>query len=99
MASYYGTTAHPLAAVTGAVIAVLGYRKWLLPKNLDTKVELAEDIISAFCQARDTITWARLPGSWGNEANTREAADPESECEKSDEGCVFFTYRTPACAT
>lgn len=79
-----------IAAVTGAVIAVLGYRKWL-PEIVGTrKVELAEEIISSFYQARDTIAWARFPGSWGNEAKTREASGLESEQEKAMKDAYFL---------
>lgn len=79
-----------IAAVTGAVIAVLGYRKWL-PEIVGTrKVELAEYIISTFYQARDTIAWARFPGSWGNESNTREASGLESWQEKVIKDAYFL---------
>jgi len=78
-----------LAAVTGAVIAVLGYRKWL-PENVGKrKIELTEDILADFYRARDVIIWARFPVGNPHEGNTRPANENEAESERSLKNAWF----------
>jgi hypothetical protein len=80
-----------LAAATGAIVAILSYRKWH-PENIGKrKIELAEEIIADFYQARDVIAWARFPGGWSSEKSSRAVSVEESEDEKNAKDSYFRT--------
>lgn len=70
------------AAVTGAVVAILGYRKWFQESVGKRKIELAEDVLADFYKAKEVIAWARFPGGYGSEGGTRQAAEEENPQEK-----------------
>jgi hypothetical protein len=71
-----------LAAATGAVIAVLGYRKWLPESVGKRKIELAEDILADMYEAREVFAWARFPGGYGAEGTSRPTLREESDHER-----------------
>ena len=68
-----------LAAVTAAIVAVLSYRKWKPESIGKRKIELAEEILADFYQAKDVIDWARLPSGWSSEGEKRKRPEDESE--------------------
>ena len=69
-----------------AVAAAALFASWLAWKGLSTwkrdtvgrrRIELAEDTIADFYEARDIITAIRNPFSYGGEAEQREGRDEE----------------------
>lgn len=79
------------AAVTGAIVAVLGYRKWKPESIGRRKIELVEQILADFYQAKDVIDWARLPSGWSNEAEKRKRLADESEEERAARDAYYRT--------
>lgn len=80
-----------MAAVVGAAIAVIGYRKWMPESIGKRKSELAEEILAEFYQAREAIAWARIPGGLGSEGRSRQAAEDEGPDEKSVKDSYYRT--------
>lgn len=82
-----------LAAATGAGVAILGYRKWQPESVGKRKIELAEDILAGFYEARDIIEEARLPLSYEGEGSVRERSDNESEDEAKAKDAYYVTIK------
>lgn len=79
------------AAATGATVAVLGYRKWMPESVGKRKIELAEQTLADFYQARDVIEWARFPYGHNETGRPRKLQAEESDDER---GMRDSYYRT-----
>lgn len=80
------------AAVTGAIVAVLGYRKWHVESIGKRKVELAEEVLAAFYEARDAIAWARHPGGFSSEGRSRPGRENENEEGQSERDAIYRVF-------
>jgi len=80
-----------LAAMAVAVVAIVGYRKWHKETVGKRKVELAEDILADVYRAQDVFTWARFPGGYRAESETRPKSDSEDEQDSSIKDDYFRT--------
>jgi hypothetical protein len=69
------------AACAGAYIAYQGLTKWRAEAIGKRKVELAEEVLANFYEAREIILAARMPGSLGNEGDTRQKGPNETEAD------------------
>ncbi len=67
------------AVIVGVFIAVKGINAWRDEMVGRRKAELAEEILAAFYEARDVIKWARFPGGYKGEGETRPPIDGETE--------------------
>jgi hypothetical protein len=81
------------AAVTGAIIAILGYRKWKPESIGKRKIELAEQMLADFHQARDVIDYARTPTGWAIESDQRKPAKGETSGERRRKDAYFRTFQ------
>lgn len=81
------------AAVTGAVVAVLGYRKWKPESIGKRKIELAEQMLADFHQAKDVIGYARTPAGWSIESGQRKAAKGETAGARRKKDSYFRTFQ------
>lgn len=79
------------AAVTGATIAVLGYRKWHPESVGKRKIELAEEILADFYRAQEVIRWARHPGGFPGEGETRIAEPDGTPHDKALRDAIYRT--------
>jgi hypothetical protein len=68
-----------ITAIIGVTIAARGLDRWRAEAIGRRKLELAEDVLADFYEARDIINAARSPGSFSYEGGTRQKADWESE--------------------
>lgn len=80
-----------LAAGVGATVAVLGYRKWHPESVGKRKIELAEDILADFYRSQEVIRWARFPGGFAGEGETRIAPANETPHEKELRDGIYRT--------
>jgi hypothetical protein len=67
------------AAVFGAYTAFQGLQKWRQETVGKRKMELAEDVLVDFYEARDIVNAARSPGGFANEGATRTRSEDESD--------------------
>lgn len=81
------------AAVTGAIVAVLGYRKWKPESIGKRKIELAEQMLADFHQAKDVIDYARTPTGWSIESDQRKPTKGETPDERRKKASYFRTFQ------
>jgi hypothetical protein len=67
------------AACSGAYVAYRGLTRWREETIGKRRVELAEEVLADFYQARDIIKAARSPFSYIHEGQTRERGNNETE--------------------
>jgi hypothetical protein len=67
------------AACTGAYIAYRGLTKWQDETIGKRRIELAEDVLADFYQARDIIKAARSPFGFSHEGLSRKKGENETE--------------------
>jgi hypothetical protein len=80
-----------ITAVVGVTIAARGLNKWRSESIGKRKMELAEDVLADFYQARDIINAARSPASFGGEGATREKGTWETEQDTQTLNAYFAT--------
>ncbi len=80
-----------ITAVVGVSIAARRLDKWRTETIGKRKAELAEEVLADFYQARDIISAARSPGSFGYEGATRTKADWESDEDTRTLNAYFAT--------
>jgi hypothetical protein len=56
-----------------ALIALLGVNEWRRQTIGKRKIELAEQVLTSFYEARDVFVWVRSPAAFGGEGETRQA--------------------------
>lgn len=61
-----------------AIVALLGVNEWRRQTLGKRKIELAEQVLASFYEARDLFVWVRSPAAFGGEGETRQA-DGEEE--------------------
>jgi hypothetical protein len=64
------------------VTAIFGINAWRREFRGKRQIELAEETLALFYEARDAITHIRSPGAWATEGQTRKAGAEEIEEEK-----------------
>ena len=67
------------AACSGAYIAYRGLTKWHQETIGKRRIELAEEVLADFYQARDIIKAARSPFSYSHEGQSRRRGENETE--------------------
>lgn len=58
-----------------ALTALLGINEWRRQTIGKRKIELAEQVLASFYEARDLFTWVRSPAAFSGEGETRQAED------------------------
>ena len=86
-----GAAATAGAAWFDATIAYHGLNKWRAETIGKRRAELAEEVLADFYQARDIITAARSPGSFGHEGSARQRAVWENEDDARKLNAYFAT--------
>ena len=67
------------AACFGAYIGFRGLEKWRAETIGKRRIELAEDVLADFYQARDIIKAARSPFGYNHEGQSRQSGENETE--------------------
>jgi len=80
-----------ITTVVGVTIAARGLNTWRAETLGKRKVELAEEVLADFYQARDIINAARSPGSFGYEGETRKKEGWETEEDTRSLNAYFAT--------
>ena len=78
-----------LASIVIAIVAIFGYRNWSREITGKRKIELAEDTLSDVLQARDIIRWARFPGGYAQEGQSRPRESGETDAETSEKNSYY----------
>lgn len=80
------------ATIFAASVAIYGINSWRREFKGKRQIELAEDVLSLFYEARDAISAIRNPLSWGGEGSTREPIENEDEQEKKVRNRAYIVY-------
>ena len=81
-----------IASAIASFTVIYGVNAWRREYIGKRKLELAEEVLALFYEARDVISYIRNPFSFGGEGSTRMAAENESAEEKriNDQAYVVF---------
>src|SRR5215208_1238747 len=71
-----------LSVIAASIVAILGVRSWYSEFIGKRRVELAEEVLALFYQARDIVAEMRAPFSSGGEGQTRKPGPNESSRDK-----------------
>jgi hypothetical protein len=69
--------AQSISVILAALFAVYGFDAWRREHIGKRRIELAEDVLALFYQARDVIAAIRSPGGFGGEGETRKPGPNE----------------------
>ena len=81
-----------ISLIIAAWTVIIGVNAWRREYVGKRRLELAEEVLALFYEARDVISYIRNPFSFSGEGSTREAAPNESPEEKriNDQAYVVF---------
>jgi hypothetical protein len=79
------------AACFGVYIGYRGLERWRAETIGKRRVELAEEVLADFYQAREVIRAIRSPATFSNEGNTRKKAEWETENDTRNLNTYFAT--------
>lgn len=71
-----------IATTFASIVAIYTIRSWRREFKGKRQIELAEDVLALFYQARDVIIAIRSPLGYGGEGSTREPAENETKEQK-----------------
>ncbi|MBI4472006.1 MAG: hypothetical protein HY646_05020 [Acidobacteria bacterium] len=71
-----------VSIIIACATAVFGIDAWRREFRGKRQIELAEETLALFYEARDAIRHIRSPGAWASEGRTRKGSASESEEEK-----------------
>jgi hypothetical protein len=77
------------AARFGVYIGYRGLEKWRAETIGKRRLELAEEVLGDFYQAREVIQAVRSPASFGREGSTRQKAEWETENDTGNLNAYF----------
>jgi hypothetical protein len=66
-----------LFVIATALVALVGVNEWRRQTLGKRKIELAEQVLTSFYEAREAFVWIRSPGAFGGEGETRQHQDGE----------------------
>jgi hypothetical protein len=72
-------TIKELSLLIGIWVAIYGIDSWRREHTGKRQIELAEETLALFYEARDAIARIRHPASWGNEVDDIERGERESD--------------------
>ena len=81
-----------VSVILAAVAVILGVDAWRKEYVGKRKIELAEDVLGLFYEARDAVSQIRNPFSFGGEGSTRTPAPGESPEEKKINDQAFIVF-------
>ena len=81
-----------ISLIIAAWVVIIGVNAWRREYIGKRRLELAEEVLALFYEARDVISYIRNPFGFGGEGSTRNAAPNESPEEKqiNDNAYVVF---------
>jgi hypothetical protein len=78
-------------ALAAAIVAARGVNTWRMEMVGRRRAELAEETLARFYEARDHLAWARFPGGFQSEGQTRERIAGETEDEAANRNSYYRT--------
>lgn len=81
-----------IAVILASIIAIYGINSWRRETKWKKKYELVEDTLVLFYEADEKLKILRNPGSWGNEGNTRNKRENETEEETARLNQEYVLY-------
>lgn len=91
------TFVREISILIGVLLAVYGIDAWRREHQGKRKIELAEETLALFYEARDAIADIRAPWSFGNETDSIERGDNETDSRfeaRKNASVAFARYRT-----
>lgn len=84
-------TAAVIVGLIGSIAALRGVNTWRSEMIGRRRAELAEETLARFYEARDNLAWARIPGGFQGEGETRQRIAGETENERADRDAYYRT--------
>ena len=81
-----------IAIVIASIVAICGISAWRKEFQGKRKIELAEEVLALFYEARDAITAIRSPLGWQGEGSTREPQEDETPLQKRARDRAFVKF-------
>jgi hypothetical protein len=81
-----------IAIIIASVVAIYGINAWRKEFQGKRKIELAEEILSLFYEARDAISAIRSPFGFQGEGSTRKPQEGETPQEKQARDNAYVVY-------
>lgn len=84
-----------ISILIGIWVAIYGINSWRREHKGKRRIELAEDTLALFYEAKDVIAYIRQPFSYGGETDGIERADGESDSDydaRKNASVVFKRY-------
>lgn len=81
-----------VAIVIASVVAILGINAWRKEFHGKRKIELAEEVLTLFYEARDAISAIRSPFGFQGEGSTRKPQEAETQQEKQARDRAYIVY-------
>ena len=78
-----------IAVIIASIVAFLGINSWRKEFVGKRKMELAEEILALFYQAKNTIEWMRFPAGYSNEGSSRTKEASETTEQKNIRDAAF----------
>lgn len=85
----FGEILSSIAIIIASVTAIYGISAWKREFRGKHQIELAEEALALFYEAREVITSARSPGGFGYEGRTRESQAEETPAEKKARDAAY----------
>ena len=84
--------AQAASVFVASLIAICGIEAWRKEFVGKRRIELAEEVLALFYQAKDVIGWIRFPTSFVAESATRKPESDETSTEKgiNDQAYIFY---------
>ena len=80
------------ATIFAACVAIYGVNSWKREFRGKRQIELAEDVLGVFYEAKDAISAIRSPFSYGGEGSTRKPVEGEPEQEKKVRNTAYTVW-------
>jgi hypothetical protein len=81
-----------LAIVTASIVAICGISAWRKEFQGKRKIELAEEVLVLFYEARDAIRAIRNPFGFQGEGSTRKPQENETSVQKASRDRAYVVY-------
>jgi hypothetical protein len=81
-----------LAIVIASVVAICGINAWRKEFQCKRNIEIAEEVLALFYEAKDAIRAIRNPLSFQGEGTTRKSEENETPMQKEARDRFYFIY-------
>ena len=80
------------AVIAASLVALYGINSWRRELFVKRRMELAEEVLALFYQAKDIIAFIRFPAGYANESSARKAEPKETSEQKRIRDDAYVTH-------